>query len=168
MNSEATGAPFRGAPPGPSTSIVVRYMPLVWSQPAALLVLASLFVWALWGESGMQLMKHVAGMVAFLALVALPRFPLLTVRATLDAGHLTVTGQRWPGPQVIWSCPAREAEGFGITLDRDEKSRDFRCIVLRTTDGKVYALTQAYPGGKRAHDRALAKLTAWWNAASPK
>jgi hypothetical protein len=157
--------PFRDA--GAATLHTrVGYVPVHWYQPVALVFLLCLFGWAISGETGTTFLEHAAGVVAIGLLFALPRFPIVTLRARVEGGHLVASGRRWPGAETIWTCTTAEAAGFDVELMRDDKGRQYRRIALRTNEGKLFGLTQfGYAGGAAVHARAAARLNAWWETA---
>ena len=93
---------------------------------------------------------------------ALALVPLLTLRARIVDGDLVVTGCRWPGPDVTWSCGLHEVAGFELEARTAANGVLHRRLALRTTDGQLLGLTERlYPGGDRAQLAAAARLNAW-------
>ena len=166
MTSEKAPGPYRGAPSATTApSLVVRYVCITsWAGSVALLVLVPAFGWVIAGEALAQALRTTAGFVVVLVLLAFVRFPVLTIRARVEGGHLIVSGRCWPGPETLWSCTVAEAARFEEQCLRETpgKGREYRRAALRTRDDQVLALTdQAYPGTRWPLPRVVARLNDW-------
>jgi hypothetical protein len=172
--SEAGREPYRAAAGASGTSsgrsLVLHYVCVPsWTAVVGLLIFASLFAWVISSETLDKALRLAPGAVAFLALISVTRFPLVTLRARVEGGHLVVSGRRWPGAESMWSCTLAEATGFveqAVETDGERRPRwmgtSYRRVALRTADDQVLGLTHvAYSAIRWPHPRVVARLNDW-------
>ncbi len=100
--------PYRAGGATGRSSLVLRFVCVdSWTRLGALLILVSGFVWVISTQTADTSLHTALGALAFLAMVSFTMFPLVTVRARVEAGHLVVSGRRWPGAETVWSCTRR-------------------------------------------------------------
>ena len=162
------GSPYRGGSSSGPPPLAFRYVPCVWYAPLVPVFFLVGTVWASRGEAGLQLLTHLGAGLLLGAIIAAMGFPVVSVRARVEAGEVIVTGYRWPGVETVWSCAIKEAERFEAqTVEGRLKKERFLRLALRTTAGQVLPLTEtAWPGGTWLYPKLVARLNAWLHEAT--
>ncbi len=168
MGADSTLA-YRGGLKKTPAPLVFRYIPFVWYAPVLMAILASGMVWTVGSDSGgAKLLEHAGYGLVFLLLIGVRVLPVVSVRARIEAGHVIVSGCRWPGSETVWSCTLAEAKNFEVEVLPGAKNQKFWRLALRTDGERLLPLTEtAWPGAMWLSSRLVAKLNAWLARADP-
>ncbi|CAN5738903.1 hypothetical protein BH11MYX4_BH11MYX4_54600 [soil metagenome] len=112
MATTSESAGYRDATAPPVPPVVVRYVPLTWYELVRFGTLAALITIAVSNAPPDRLPTLLLGASGVTLLLAAAALPIVRLTARIEGGHVVVRGRRWPGAEVTWSCPLREAEAF--------------------------------------------------------